>query len=229
MGKTAILDADYLLYRVGFGKKEYPVEDAIVALDEILYDIFAKVPSDYQLLFLSDSKNCFRLKVDPTYKANRKQDKPEHFEALKEHLIGVWCAEVADGMEADDALSLNNVNTDTHTTVLISIDKDLLQVPGNHYNPMKDLHFEVSPIAALYNFYTQLLVGDSTDNVKGVPGIGKVRAEKLLKDCVTEGELLNIARKSYANDVEMRKNASLLWLLSNDRKCMALEEPCTQK
>jgi 5'-3' exonuclease len=85
----------------------------------------------------------------------------------------------------------------------------------------------VSEIAALCNFYTSLLVGDSTDNIKGAKGIGKAKAAKLLSGLAREEDLLAACRATYRDDAALKRNAGLLWLLSNDRKCAALEFACT--
>lgn len=226
MGTSALIDADYWLYRVGHAKAGDSVGAAIEYMDELIGDVLEKCPVDYPVFYLSDLReNNFRMKIDPLYKANRKAEKPEHYTALKEHMLDVWCAEIAEGMEADDALSLNNINNDIHRSIMVSIDKDLLQVPGRHYNPQRGVFLEVSETAALCNFYTSLLVGDSTDNIKGAAGIGKVKAARLLSGVSREEDMLAVCRSCYGDESSLKRNAGLLWLLSNDRKCLALEGP----
>lgn len=216
MPKTALIDADILVYRVGFGKQDESEEDALAALDQTIYDILEKVNCDYHIFYLSDSQNNFRKIVDPQYKANR-GPKPKHYNLLKNHLVSVWCAEIAEGAEADDAMSLNCVNNDEHQSILISIDKDLLQIPGTHYNFVKDEWTEVSEWMGYYNFYFQMLTGDPTDNVKGLKGIGKVKAERILKDVNDEEAMYTAVRTAYKDDDYMVMQARLLWLLSNTR------------
>ena len=216
MIKTALVDADILLYRVGFGKEDESEEDAIAAMDQTIYSILEKVNCDYQIFYLSDSQNNFRKIIDPEYKANR-GPKPKHYKILKNHIINVWCAEIAEGMEADDAMSLNCINTEEHQSILISIDKDLLQIPGQHYNFVKDEWTEVSEFLGKYNFYFQMLTGDPVDNVKGLKGIGKVKAEKILKDVSNEEDMYTAVRTAYKDDDYMVMQARLLWLLSNTR------------
>jgi len=79
--------------------------------DEMMDNILHRTRATEWRGFLSDSKeNNFRTHLYPFYKANRKQEKPTHYEFLKEHLIVKWGAEIAHGMEADDALGINQDN-----------------------------------------------------------------------------------------------------------------------
>jgi hypothetical protein len=87
-------------------------------------------------------------------------------------MLEVHRAEVAFGMEADDLLGINQ----TKDTIICTIDKDLRQVPGQHYNFVKDEIFTVSVQQGLLWFYTQMLTGDASDNVSGIRGIGIKKA-----------------------------------------------------
>jgi DNA polymerase I len=244
--KQALIDADILLYRLAFGQKDKSPEDAVAALDETIYRILERVGADYNLFYLTDSGSNFRLQVDSEYKAGR-PPKPDHYGVLKDHLVDCWCAEVCVGIEADDALSLENINTDGHNSVIVSIDKDLLQVPGVHYNFVKDEFIEVSEYLGMYNFYTQVLVGDSVDNVKGCKGAGKKKAADLLDKCSTEDEMYDGVRNEYFKaawklaekemgedkpspydvqvkaDLDMYTTARLVWLLAKDRTNLIFE------
>jgi 5'-3' exonuclease len=133
---------------------------------------------DYTIYLTSQDKSNFRLTLDPSYKANRTAPKPPYYLLLREYMIQEHKAEVAFGMEADDLLGINQ----TEDTVICSIDKDLKQIAGRHYNFVKDEHCTVSISDGLYWFYTQLLTGDPSDNIKGVAGIGPKRATIALGD-----------------------------------------------
>ena len=89
------------------------------------------------------------------------------------------------GLEADDVMGI----LATHPTlmpgkkVIISIDKDLTQIPGWYLNP--DKHTKAVKIAAKdgdYFHLMQTLQGDPVDGYKGCPGIGPKKAEKILAD-----------------------------------------------
>lgn len=141
--------------------------------------------------FLTGEGN-FRDTLVDYYKANRKDArKPYHYDSIREYLIKYWSAEVIDGQEADDALGIAQcewrllcTSTKPYTfegvdpynsTIICTIDKDLDNIPGWHFNFMKDEKYWVTEEEALLNFYTQLLTGDSTDNI---PGLFKITGKK---------------------------------------------------
>jgi hypothetical protein len=74
----------------------------------------------------------------------------------------------------------------------------------------------VSEFKGLYNFYTQLLVGDRADNIPGVSQIGKVKASRILEKCKTEDDLFDAVRYCYNNDDLMYLYGRLLWILRKE-------------
>jgi 5'-3' exonuclease len=93
-------------------------------------------------------------------------------------LLTRWGARISYGQEADDSLGIaQSWMTDT---IICSIDKDLLQIPGKHYNFVKKEFLDVSRIEGLQHFFKQILIGDTADNIGGCKGIGPVKAERLL-------------------------------------------------
>ncbi|MDD9816698.1 MAG: hypothetical protein OXU61_00955, partial [Gammaproteobacteria bacterium] len=64
--------------------------------------------------------------------------------------------------------------------VIAGIDKDLKQIPGNHYNFNKQLHEFVDDDNANLNLMLQCLTGDTSDNIPGIKGIGPAKAGKIL-------------------------------------------------
>ena len=56
----------------------------------------------------------------------------------------------------------------------------MLQIAGIHYNYVKKEWQEVSADEATINLYRQILVGDRSDNVPGLPKVGEVTAEKII-------------------------------------------------
>ena len=70
--------------------------------------------------------------------------------------------------------------------IIVSIDKDYLQFPALIYKYNKKEVLDISEYDALKNFYTQMIVGDTADNVNYFRGRGIKFAEKYYKDCDTK-------------------------------------------
>jgi DNA polymerase-1 len=84
-------------------------------------------------------------------------------------------------LEADDIMGIAQTNGKTPNTVIVSVDKDMRQVPGWHLNPHKeDFPVFVTEAEADYYFHMQWLTGDQTDGYGGIKGIGPVKARKIL-------------------------------------------------
>ena len=65
---------------------------------------------------------------------------------------------------------------------MATIDKDLDQIPGWHYDYMKKVHYAVSPEEANDWFWRQVLSGDPTDNIGGACGVGPQSADAYIAD-----------------------------------------------
>jgi 5'-3' exonuclease len=165
--------------------------------------------------FISGPNN-FRKEINPEYKANRKDViKPQWLNDCKQYLNDEYKSEVTDGFEADDALGFNQ----TEESVIMSIDKDLLMIPGHHYNFVKKEYHEVSELDGLKAFYRQMLIGDSADNIFGVKGIGKVKAAKLIDPLTTEQELWDVVFDLYDDGTfnpRLWMNADCLWIMRKE-------------
>jgi DNA polymerase I len=186
MALTALIDGDIGVYRVGFAsqsKNEHgeqeaiPLPLALARMDTWVSDILKATNAHYYRLYLTaDDKSNFRFDIYPAYKANRKSPRPIYYGELREHLIRIYPTTVVTGMEADDALG----QAQTDETVICSIDKDMNQIPGKHYDFVKDVLYEITPESANRYFWFQLLMGDPTDNITGIPGCGPKTAERIL-------------------------------------------------
>lgn len=176
----ALIDADIVCYRIGFTTENEELAIAKYRCDDMLDGILVETNATEFKLFLSDNKeNNFRYALCPSYKANRVQPKPRWHEEIKEHLVKKWNAEFSYGMEADDALGIEQ-DKENGTSVICSIDKDLKQIAGHHYNFVRKEHSVVTEREGTRYFYAQLLIGDVSDNISGCRGIGPIKAEKSL-------------------------------------------------
>jgi len=192
-------------------------------MEKTIDEILLQTKSDEFSVALSGDNN-FRYQVYPEYKANRhKLIRPQYLTECKEYLFLQYAAEYSDGCEADDLLGIWQMQ-DINNTIICSLDKDLWQIPGLHYSweisgTSKGTKWvkeaeqgNVTYFDGLKFFYTQLLVGDTADNVKGVSGIGKKKAPELLADCIIEKELFEVVQNLYGNDDEMLMNGQCLWI-----------------
>lgn len=231
-----LVDADGWRYRYGFAAERWedpilptddrvlivePFHNVVIAIQQGLKKHMDLAGCDSYELFLSGYGN-FRYEVDPTYKANRMEmPKPFHYNNITEYMVNMLEATVTEGYEADDALAIEQTR-DPEGTVVCTQDKDLDQVPGWKYNFVKEELYYVTPHEAEYNLWHQVLTGDRVDNIPGVPGIGPVRADKILSG--VEDDFTHYAERvveaykkvfpeTYINEYE--KNLKLVRLLRN--------------
>ncbi len=142
----------------------------------------ANVADVYQIVLSpEDGVNNFRHAIAKTqpYKGNRTDiSRPFYFKEAREYLIQQHKAKVTKGQEADDELGI--LQCSELATVICSTDKDLKTRPGWNYNWDKKALTYIHEWEAEYNFYYQMLCGDTADNIKGIAGIGPIRAEQIL-------------------------------------------------
>ena len=211
----ALIDADVVAYRIAFGCNDDPEKVAIAKAAEFLEDlVFTFVDADDCEGYLTGKDN-YRHEIAKTvpYKANRVAEKPKHLGIIREYMISAWAFSVQEKQEADDAISIRAYALGEEDYIICSIDKDLDNVRGWHYNFGKNQKYFVKEEEAIRNFYRQVLTGDRVDNVPGLPGIGPKKAEKILQDCCTEEELYKAVLEAYKGDVGLlTEQAQLLWL-----------------
>jgi 5'-3' exonuclease len=222
---NALIDADLLVYRVGFASQD--VNEGIVRarLEESIARIMDSLElSSYRCILSPTNKSNFRYAIYPEYKANRSQPKPIHYDFIRLLLESDYGAEVTDGQEADDALGI--AATKDKNSIIVTIDKDLDQIPGWHYNFVKQQKYNMSELEASRQFYTQVLVGDVVDNVKGCPKIGKTKAPRILDGCQNVGEMLDTVVNQFQINYKPQKRAldalflagRLLWIRKDQQQ-----------
>lgn len=211
----ALVDGDIVAYRCAASSEKEEEWVAIARATECVDSIILSLGATAVEVWLSDSReNTFRRQLYPEYKANRTQPSPQHLAAVKSFLSYKYGALVATGEEADDALGIRQTeeNNEGGACTICSIDKDLLQIPGHHFNFVKQEFQTVDYIDGIRHFYKQLLIGDTADNVKGVYGIGKVKAGNLLDHVYHEQTMFDIVRNLYNDDERLLLNGRLLWI-----------------
>ena len=205
----ALIDGDIVVYRGAASAEKEEQWVALARADQMMQDILADTGSDSYSVYLTGTDN-FRREIAPSYKANRPEERPAHWQAVREFLVTHHKAEVCNGHEADDQLGIQQ-DKERGTTVICSIDKDLLQIPGRHYNFVKKTFQEVGTDEGLKHLYLQSLIGDRSDNIIGVAGIGPVKAAQALDGLLPE-EWYDKCRELYNDDERFHLNMKLLYI-----------------
>ncbi|MCC6874862.1 MAG: DNA polymerase I [Sandaracinaceae bacterium] len=183
--------------------------------------------------------SAYRKSIYKDYKANRPAPPPdlrEQIDRLEEVVAAYAIPSFSDpGLEADDLIAtlVAKAKKAGLRVVIVSADKDLLQLVDQDvvlYDTMRDKVYGVPetleklgvPPAQVRDYLA--LVGDSSDNVPGVPSVGPKTASKLLSDFGTLDELLahldrvdrKALRKTLEEHAEQAKLSQKLVTLRDD-------------
>jgi 5'-3' exonuclease len=232
----AHIDADIVAFRCAAITKGLEEHLALHHVDELMKRIIAETEATEYVSYLTGDpkvdpslKPNFRKIVNTEYKANRKdQELPEHLNTCKNFIVEYWNGYVCDGYEADDGMGIAQTK-DRENSIICSIDKDLLMIPGRHYNFVKKEFYNVDDVSGIRHFYKQLIIGDTADNIFGVKGSGKVAANKILDSVDTEEEMFFKVYNMYQDQERFLMNADCLWIWKTfeekftDRKDINLE------
>lgn len=192
MNPTLIIDGDYFCYRSA-SASECEVdfsEDLTLVMGDFaearrifkqeMKNFRQRFDTDKLLITWTDSSN-FRKSIDSDYKGNRRRRKPAGYLKLKQWAMSTWKSVMKPGLEADDVMGILATKGDIKNFVLVSPDKDMLQIPCRIYNLKEE--FTQTPEAAERKLWEQCLTGDSTDGYGGAKGIGPKGAAKILDNC----------------------------------------------
>lgn len=247
MNRIALIDSDTIVYGASFRAEEgfdfgdgqlVQTANASVACTDAgdrIEEIIDILEADRAVVVLSDANGCFRQDFWSGYKASRRdQHRPLCYNAVREYLCKRYDAVIKPRLEGDDVLGImatGDLPKYAGEKIIVSIDKDMLTIPGKHYNPHKEFAIrEVDEDEAEHNFFMQVLGGDSTDGYPGCPGIGPVRAARILegaggnhwpaivetyeKKGLTEQDALiqaRCARILHASDYDFKQRKPILW------------------
>lgn len=154
------------------------------------YKDFTRTPVKFY--FCISMNRGFRTCLFPYYKAQRSNKLSNQWLAFKEETINQLYAfrlSIVSSMvfECDDLISIlasNLVEDDKNNVMIISCDKDFLQIPkltikSKKKNGTKLIKTTVE--SSMHELAKQFLLGDRIDNIPGVPHVGVVTAEKILE------------------------------------------------
>jgi len=172
--------------------------NALYGMARFLLKLDEELPGDYGAFVLDAGRPARRMELLPEYKANR----PPMPDALRAQITPIreWCIAagweilVQDGHEADDLIAAIVMAREGHETAIISFDKDLAQLvsddgvtvwlpaPKGKFERMGPHEVEEKfgvPPAAVRDYLA--LLGDNSDNIRGVDGVGAKTAAALLQ------------------------------------------------
>lgn len=196
------------------GEPTGTVYGVINMLHKLLHDYHA----DYVAVIFDAKGKNFRHEIYPNYKATR-PPMPEELRAQIQPLHDVIVAMglpliSVEGVEADDVIAtLARQAHQVGARVVISTgDKDLAQLVNDNItliNTMSNTRLDVNGVCEKFGVMPNqmvdylALVGDSSDNVPGVPGVGPKTAVKLLHDY---GSLAGVMQNAHAVKGKMGEN-----------------------
>ena len=182
--------------------------------DKMVKDIMSDVGVTESTLFFSnrdkDINHRYSIATSKPYKGGRK-DKPKLFDELYAYASTKPTATISDYGEADDQLGFSQ----TEDTLIVTVDKDLLQIKGHHmvmpsYSGGTYSYYFVDNLGIIEMndkkkvkatgflcFCYQTLVGDNVDNYSGCPTIGPAKAYNALKDANTELKAWSIVKEVF--------------------------------
>ena len=248
-GKTVcVVDAYGLLYQVFYAKKMEMTNTrgeptgATFGFARDVLSMMTSLPIDYLFCAYDMRAKTFRSDIFQEYKANRSATPDDlllQFDFSREFLKGVAVPALGlVGYEADDVMATlsQRVKELGGKTIIVTSDKDARQllddatsiylIRKNAYYTPEDLKKDwgVAP-SQVVDF--QALVGDSVDNVPGVPGIGPKSAGELLKQFGNLDAVLEAAGtlkgKKYENIAANKESALLSLELVKLRRDIPIE------
>src|SRR6266403_6137182 len=197
--------------------------NAVLGFCNMLWKLLRDMPEDnrptHLAIIFDKSEVTFRSKLYPDYKAHRPpapDDLIPQFAFIREAVraFDLPCLEQA-GFEADDLIAtyVRLACEAGATATIVSSDKDLMQLVNDcviMYDTMKDRRIGIPEVIEKFGvppqkmIEVQALIGDSTDNVPGVPGIGVKTAAQLIGEY---GDLESLLARAIEIKQEKRRQS----------------------
>jgi DNA polymerase I len=197
--------------------------NAVLGFCNMLWKLLMEMKPDEKPTHLAvvfdKSEKTFRTEMYADYKANRDappDDLIPQFPLIREAVraFDIPCLEQA-GFEADDLIATYTrlAREAKATTTIVSSDKDLMQLVGDKvvmYDTMKDIKIDSKGVLEKFGVTpeqvidVQALMGDSTDNVPGVRGIGPKAASTLISELGSLDRILEAEKNPDAIEKELQ-------------------------
>lgn len=245
-GRTLLVDGDGLAYYCA-GNDETTSGQARRNLElKIESARVAAGADDVSILVTSSASHKghrYAISRVKQYQGKRSHSRrPKNWQFMRELIERDPRSTVTDTLEADDLFHINSVRLGDENVAILTQDKDLRMVPGWHLNwdshSLVRVHpetWEIEVDGKVFGrkwFWLQMLHGDSTDNVPGLPKAtfdgkqklcGEVTAQTILSGCRSEFEARVAVYSQYEAyygagwEVTLLEQACLLWMRRSDR------------
>lgn len=229
MKKTLLIDGDVLAYQSAFiaqaniqweGELWTTHSDLALAKNWVIerLEMFKeKTGADAFVIAISD-KNNFRRKLNPLYKANRRSKfAPIGLSPMRDWMAEEYGTVIYPNLEADDTIAIMATDlTPDEERIIVSIDKDFKSVPCTFYDFNRDEIHDVSVEDANKYHLMQTMAGDPVDGYKGIPGVGGVKAMRLLdKNGANWDTVLKAYSDAQLTEEEALTNAWMAYLIQH--------------
>jgi DNA polymerase-1 len=246
-----LIDISSFIFRAFYAVRELTAPDgtpvnAVYGVATMLGRLIDEAGPRYLAVVYDSKEPSFRKLRYPEYKANRSAP-PEmlipQFDLIEKlvQVMGIPSFRQS-GVEADDLIATLNrqwIGSDSnHRTVIVSGDKDLMALVNSKtqlWDTMKEVHY--TPHEVMEKFGVEpsqvrdylAMVGDASDNIPGITGIGPKGAEQLLKDYRTLEGVIEAAKqgKIKGKKGEMIVEGESAALLSQELATLKEDIPLT--
>jgi len=194
--KVALLIDFGYIYQIAKGAEHIKSKDKAIALLRKKIEELAKQKindCNGKFIIVGEGGNNFRKQINKDYKKGRKHEPIYWMKTYKEYLENKKSIFSIPTFEADDAIGVLHTHLEQQYRIknidyrpcIVSADKDFNQFEGHRYSPKgyhRDAKFiYVTKEQSAYNFWYQVLIGDSIDNIKGIPNVGDKAAKLILE------------------------------------------------
>lgn len=225
-----LIDLNNYFSRFYFANKDNCIERYLKLIKDSLQEFSPKY-----LCNLIDAPISFRKGLYPHYKSHRAEKPADYYELLNNLKFNLkqfkYSYQTSKTLEAEDLANLFTSNIDSFDFIVLSNDKDCLQLESetckifDYFNKRDESgqfikfikkSYENLGLSTKEEFLLYLsLMGDSSDNIPGVKGIGSQKAFEIIKRCNNYNLLIEIINEKNILD-NYTARGKLFDLIRND-------------
>jgi hypothetical protein len=238
-GRTLLADGDALAYYCA-GGEDTPSGLARRNLERKIEEAMRAAGADKVVILVtsgaSHKGHRYAIARAKTYQGKRDAGrKPRNWQFMRELIERDARSVVTDTLEADDLFHINSVRLGDENVAILTQDKDMRMVPGWHLNWETHALVRVRPETWAFEvdgkvfgrkwFWLQMLHGDGTDNIPGLPK-ATINGKQKLCGPVTADELLADAPDEHVARDRVIEQYQLFYGLGDSWRAPLLEQAC---